>query len=70
MQATRIDRCFEKLRASGEKGFIAYITAGDPDLDATLERVKLLEAMGVDLIELGVPFSEPLADGEANQRAA
>jgi tryptophan synthase alpha chain len=70
MQATRIDRCFESLRARGEKGFIAYITAGDPDLDATLERVKLLEAMGVDLIELGVPFSEPLADGEANQRAA
>ncbi|MDF3129828.1 tryptophan synthase subunit alpha [Kiritimatiellaeota bacterium B1221] len=70
MKATRIDTCFEKLRARGEKGFIAYITAGDPDLDATLERVKLLEAMGVDFIELGVPFSEPLADGEANQRAA
>ncbi|MGA0333695.1 MAG: tryptophan synthase subunit alpha [Kiritimatiellia bacterium] len=70
MQATRIDRCFEALRARGEKGFIAYITAGDPDLEATLARVKLLEEMGVDLIELGIPFSEPLADGEANQRAA
>jgi len=70
MQATRIDHCFENLRKNGKKGFIAYITAGDPDLDATLERVKLLEEMGVDLIELGVPFSEPLADGEANQRAA
>lgn len=70
MQATRIDHCFEALRQRGKKGFIAYITAGDPDLDATLERVKLLEAMGVDLIELGVPFTEPLADGEANQRAA
>jgi len=70
MQATRIDRCFENLRANGKKGFIAYITAGDPDLDATLERVKLLEEMGVDVIELGIPFSEPLADGEANQRAA
>lgn len=70
MQSTRIDRCFESLRENGEKGFIGYITAGDPDLDATLERVKLLEEMGVDLIELGIPFSEPLADGEANQRAA
>lgn len=70
MQATRIDHCFENLRKRGAKGFIAYITAGDPDLDATYERVKLLEEKGVDLIEIGIPFSEPLADGAANQRAA
>lgn len=70
MKPTRIDRCFENLRARGETGFIAYITAGDPDLDATVERVRLLEEMGVDLVELGIPFTEPLADGEANQRAA
>jgi tryptophan synthase alpha chain len=70
MQPTRIDHCFARLRERGEKGFIAYVTAGDPDLDATLERVRLLEAAGADLIELGIPFSEPLADGTANQRAA
>jgi tryptophan synthase alpha chain len=70
MEPTRIDHCFARLREKGEKGFIAYITAGDPDLDATLERVRLLEKAGADLIELGIPFSEPLADGVANQRAA
>lgn len=70
MQPTRIDRVFTRLREKGEKGFIAYITAGDPDLDATLERVRLLEGIGADIIELGIPFSEPLADGVANQRAA
>jgi tryptophan synthase alpha chain len=70
MKPTRIDQRFQELRAKGETAFIPYITAGDPDLDATLERVKLLEAAGADVIELGVPFSEPLADGVANQRAA
>lgn len=70
MEPTRIDTCFARLRDENRKGFIAYITAGDPDLDATLERVKLLEEAGADLIELGIPFSEPLADGVANQRAA
>jgi tryptophan synthase alpha chain len=70
MEPTRIDTCFARLRASGKKGFIAYLTVGDPNLDATLERVKRLEAAGADLIELGIPFSEPLADGVANQRAA
>lgn len=70
MQPNRIDTCFRKLCERDEKAFIAYITAGDPDLDATLERVRLLEAAGADLIELGIPFSEPLADGVANQRAA
>jgi len=70
MEPTRIDTCFARLKRENKKGFIAYITAGDPDLDATLERVRLLEAAGADLIELGIPFSEPLADGVANQRAA
>ena len=70
MQSTRIDHCFTRLREHGKKGFIAYVTAGDPDLEATLERVRLLEAAGADVIELGIPFSEPLADGTANQRAA
>ena len=70
MMNTRIDQCFRDLRSRNETAFIPYITAGDPDLDATLERVKLLEAAGADIIELGIPFSEPLADGVANQRAA
>lgn len=70
MRPNRIDTRFHALRQRGEKGFIAYITAGDPDLDATLERVRLLEAAGADVIELGIPFTEPLADGETNQRAA
>jgi len=67
---TRIDQRFADLRAKNETAFIPYITAGDPNLESTLERVKLLEAAGADIIELGIPFSEPLADGVANQRAA
>lgn len=67
---TRIDRCFEQLRKRGEKGFIAYITAGDPSLSTTEENVSLLEKSGVDLIELGIPFSDPVADGRVNQAAA
>lgn len=70
MTPTRIDTCFAALRERREKGFIAYITAGDPDLSATVERVRLLEDIGADVIELGIPFSDPLADGVANQRAA
>jgi len=70
MKPTRIDQCFTRLRERGEKAFIAYITAGDPSLESTVARVKLLEEMGADIIELGIPFSEPLADGQANQRAA
>ncbi len=70
MMETRIDKRFQELRERGECGFIAYITAGDPDLDATVERVLLLEKLGADVVELGIPFSDPLADGEANQRAA
>ena len=67
---TRIDRCFENLRQRGEKGFVAYITAGDPDLDATVDTVLSLEEAGADVVELGIPFSDPLADGLANQRTA
>ena len=70
MNPTRIEKRFAELRARGEKGFVAYITAGDPDLDATVERVRALEELGADVIELGIPFSDPLADGIANQRAA
>jgi tryptophan synthase alpha chain len=67
---TRIDQRFEKLRAEGRKGFVAYVTAGDPDLAATEDIVLRLEDAGVDVIELGIPFSDPLADGRVNQEAA
>jgi tryptophan synthase alpha chain len=66
----RIDQCFEKLRAAKKRGFIAYIAAGDPDLAKTREIVLALEHAGADIIELGLPFSDPLADGIVNQLAA
>src|SRR5436190_20024364 len=66
---TRIEKTFERLKAEGQKGFIPYITAGDPSLDITLQLVLELEKSGADLIELGVPFSDPIADGPVIQRA-
>lgn len=66
----RIDQKFADLHAAGKSGFIAYITAGDPSLAATEQLVPALEAAGVDILELGVPFSDPLADGVVNQMAA
>lgn len=67
---TRISKRFAELRASGELGIVAYITAGDPSLDATLNFVLALAEAGADIIELGVPFSDPLADGPTIQRAS
>jgi tryptophan synthase alpha chain len=69
-QPNRIEKCFATLRAAGEMGIVVYITAGDPSLDATLEFVLVLEEAGADVIELGVPFSDPLADGPTIQRAS
>lgn len=69
-QSNRIEKRFAELRAAGEMGIVAYITAGDPSLDATLEFVLALEEGGADVIELGVPFSDPLADGPTIQRAS
>jgi tryptophan synthase alpha chain len=66
----RIDQTFGRLRQDGQKGFVAYIGAGDPDLARTLELALALEGAGVDILELGVPFSDPLADGAVNQAAA
>src|SRR5207248_8577459 len=66
----RIDQCFTALAARNEKAFIAYICAGDPDLPRTVDLALALEKSGVDILELGVPFSDPLADGLVNQLAA
>jgi tryptophan synthase alpha chain len=66
----RIDQCFAALRQRNEKAFIAYICAGDPDLPRTVDLALALEKAGVDILELGVPFSDPLADGLVNQLAA
>ncbi len=67
---TRIHERFTALREAGELGIVAYITAGDPSLDATLKFVLALAEAGADVIELGVPFSDPLADGPTIQRAS
>ena len=68
--STRISKRFAELRASGELGIVAYITAGDPTLEVTLKFVLALAEAGADVIELGVPFSDPLADGPTIQRAS
>jgi tryptophan synthase alpha chain len=67
--AGRIKRKFRELRARGEAALVPFIVAGDPDLDTTRRLVLELEARGADLIEIGVPFSDPMADGPANQRS-
>jgi tryptophan synthase alpha chain len=67
---TRISLKFRKLKPEGGKAFIPYIMAGDPSLEKTKEVVLLFEECGADIVELGVPFSDPLADGPTIQRAA
>lgn len=66
----RIEGRFAKLKQENKKGFIVYIGAGDPDLDKTRELALGFDKLGVDILELGVPFSDPLADGVVNQLAA
>ncbi|CAG7865535.1 hypothetical protein BRARA_I03721 [Brassica rapa] len=61
---------FKELKKQGKVAFIPYITAGDPDLSTTAEALKVLDACGSDIIELGVPYSDPLADGPVIQAAA
>jgi tryptophan synthase alpha chain len=70
MSQTRISRLFERLKADGRPAFIAYLTAGDPAPEYTVRLVAALERGGADLIELGVPFSDPIADGPVIQRGA
>ncbi len=67
---SRIEAAFNRLRAEGRRGFIPYITVGDPDLDTSRALVVELARAGATLIELGVPFSDPVADGPTIQRAA
>lgn len=66
----RIDDAFSKLKREGKKGFIPFITAGDPDLETTTELLVELANSGATIIELGVPFSDPMADGPVIQRAS
>ncbi|RFU12426.1 tryptophan synthase subunit alpha [Rhodobacteraceae bacterium W635] len=66
---TRIDAKFAALKAEGKKAFVAYIMAGDPDYDRSLEIMKGLPGAGADIIELGLPFTDPMADGPTIQLA-
>ena len=66
---TRIDAKFAALTSANRKAFVAYVMAGDPDYDTSLEVVKGLPAAGVDIIELGLPFTDPMADGGTIQLA-
>src|SRR5437588_11872885 len=67
---SRIDETFSRLRKERRKGFIPFITAGDPDLETTRELIVELARAGATVIELGVPFSDPMADGPVIQRAS
>lgn len=68
--ANRIDTTFARLREEKKKAFVAYVAGGDPDFDRSLEILHALAEAGADIIELGVPFSDPMADGIVNQLAA
>jgi tryptophan synthase alpha chain len=67
---TRISETFKRLQKEGKKAFIPYIMSGDPSLEKTKDIVLLFEECGADIVELGVPFSDPLADGPVIQRAS
>jgi len=67
---SRLAEAFERMRGRGEPGLVAYVTAGDPTLDRTAEILVSLAENGADVIEVGVPFSDPLADGPVIQRAS
>ncbi|WP_124977734.1 tryptophan synthase subunit alpha [Aphanothece sacrum] len=67
---TSVSDCFQALRDRGECALIPFITAGDPDLETTAKALRLLDVSGADIIELGVPYSDPLADGPVIQAAA
>ncbi|HEY6921680.1 MAG TPA: tryptophan synthase subunit alpha [Methyloceanibacter sp.] len=68
--ATRIDKRFAQLKREGRSGLVAFITAGDPDYDTSLAILKGLPSAGADILELGMPFSDPMADGPAIQASS
>jgi tryptophan synthase alpha chain len=70
LAVSRIDEVFARLRARGERALIPYFCAGDPSLEATARLIAEADARGADVIEVGLPFSDPLADGPTIQRAA
>lgn len=70
MKGFSVRKKLEEIKKQGRKAFIPYIMAGDPDLENTLRRIKMLTDAGADIIELGVPFSDPLADGPTIQKAS
>src|SRR5262245_16962658 len=67
---TRIESKFRQVKSENRKAFIPYLTAGDPNLETTARIILELERSGADIIELGVPFSDPMADGVVIQRAS
>lgn len=67
---SRLERTFESLRRSGRRGLVTFTTAGDPDLGRSAEILRTLDRAGADVLEVGVPFSDPLADGPVIQRAS
>ena len=66
---SRIDQCFASLKAAGRGGLVTFLSAGDPDYDHSLEIIKGLPAAGADIIEIGMPFTDPMADGPSIQAA-
>src|SRR5208283_5437159 len=70
LRMNRIVERFTRLRRERQKGFVVYIGAGDPSLEATRQLALAFDRIGVDVLELGVPFSDPLSDGLVNQLAA
>ena len=68
-ESGRLASTFEQLRARGTPGLVTYVTAGDPDLERTGDILRSLDRAGADVLEVGVPFSDPLADGPVIQRA-
>ena len=65
----RIAKCFQQLRSNNQAGFIPFVTAGDPGFESSLDLVKALPELGADIIELGMAFTDPMADGPSIQVA-
>src|SRR5918994_4700820 len=67
---SRLTAAFERLRANGQRGLVTYVTAGDPNAERSTEILIAIARAGADVLEVGVPFSDPLADGPVIQRAS